>query len=59
MGQLVRRYATVHVIFRHKNPLDGSIEEKHLKNPPQMTLDALPHLYTLAAGLYKSQTESS
>lgn len=37
----------VHVIFRHKSPLDGTVEEKHLKNPPAMTVDALPHLYTL------------
>ena len=37
----------VHVIFRHKSPLDGSVEEKHLKNPPAMPADSLPHLYTL------------
>ena len=37
----------VHVIFRHVSPLDGSVEEKHLKNPPAMLSDELPHLYTL------------
>ena len=37
----------VHVIFRHKNPLDGTVEEKHLATPPSMVSDSLPHLYTL------------
>jgi len=36
------------VIFRHQSPLDGEIEEKHLKSPPAMPADKLPHLYTLA-----------
>ena len=37
----------VHAIFRHKSPLDGSVEEKHLISPPSMPLDKKPHLYTL------------
>jgi len=37
----------VHVIFRHKSPLDGSIEEKHLMAPPSIVDDKKPHLYTL------------
>jgi len=37
----------VHVIFRHKSPVDGSIEEKHLKNPPPMPTDENVHQYTL------------
>ena len=36
----------VHVIFRHAAP-DGTIEEKHLKSPPSVPFDRLPHLYTL------------
>jgi len=36
----------VHVIFRHSSP-DGTIEEKHLKSPPSVPFDRLPHLYTL------------
>jgi len=37
----------VHVIFRHQSPIDGSIEEKHLKNPPGMPSDESVHQYTL------------
>ena len=37
----------VHVIFRHKSPIDGAIEEKHLKNPPPMPTDENVHQYTL------------
>eukprot|EP00741_Cyanophora_paradoxa_P009563 tig00001527_g9262.t1 len=37
----------VHFIFRHQNPLNGSWEEKHLKNPPAIRTDKLSHLYTL------------
>ena len=34
----------VHVIFRHAAP-DGTIEEKHLKSPPSVPFDRLPHLH--------------
>lgn len=41
----------LHFIFRHKNPLNGSIEEKHAKKPKERLedffKDKLPHLYTL------------
>ncbi|EAX86791.1 Calreticulin family protein [Trichomonas vaginalis G3] len=37
----------VHFIFRHKNILSGAIEEKHLKDPPQIKSDKISHLYTL------------
>jgi calnexin len=37
----------VHFIFRHKNPLTGAFEEKHLKTPPRVPLDKKSHLYTL------------
>nr|CCA18171.1 calciumdependent protein 2 putative [Albugo laibachii Nc14] len=37
----------VHFIFKHKNPVTGEYEEKHLKNPPEVKNDKLPHLYTL------------
>jgi len=37
----------VHVIFKHKSPKDGEVEEKHLKNPPKMPTDKAPHMYTL------------
>lgn len=37
----------VHFIFKHKNPVTGVYEEKHLKNPPQVKNDKLSHLYTL------------
>mmetsp|Transcript_12506 Transcript_12506/g.15025 ORF Transcript_12506/g.15025 Transcript_12506/m.15025 type:complete len:525 (+) Transcript_12506:84-1658(+) len=37
----------VHMILRHKNPLSGRIEEKHLRTPPTPPQDELPHLYTL------------
>jgi len=37
----------VHFIFRHKNPLNGTIEEKHLTTPPSISNDKLSHLYTL------------
>ena len=38
----------VHVIFKHKSPLTGEVEEKHLRHPPQMPNDEKVHLYTLA-----------
>nr|CAI5860077.1 unnamed protein product [Callosobruchus analis] len=31
----------LHFIFKHKNPLNGTVEEKHCQKPK------LPHLYTL------------
>lgn len=41
----------LHFIFKHKNPLNGSIEEKHCKKPQERIdetfSDKLPHLYTL------------
>lgn len=41
----------LHFIFRHKNPLNGSIEEKHCKRPndrlEDFFKDKQPHLYTL------------
>ena len=41
----------LHFIFRHKNPLNGSFEEKHSK-PPKSKIDeyfsdAKPHLFKL------------
>ncbi|KAJ3163429.1 hypothetical protein HDU86_000008 [Geranomyces michiganensis] len=37
----------IHFIFRHKNPLTGEFEEKHLESPPQAKTDKNTHLYTL------------
>ncbi|KAL4707456.1 hypothetical protein ACJJTC_000100 [Scirpophaga incertulas] len=41
----------LHFIFRHKNPKNGTIEEKHSKKPSQrledIYKDKAPHLYTL------------
>ncbi|XP_012287295.1 calnexin isoform X2 [Orussus abietinus] len=41
----------LHFIFRHKNPLNGSYEEKHCKKSKDrlddIFTDKLPHLYTL------------
>ncbi|CAG9563401.1 unnamed protein product [Danaus chrysippus] len=41
----------LHFIFRHKNPKNGTIEEKHCKKPTQRLEDIYkdkePHLYTL------------
>jgi calnexin len=37
----------VHFIFKHKNPISGKYEEKHLENPPKIKADQLTHLYTL------------
>lgn len=36
----------VHLILRHKSPLTGEIEEKHLKSPPSVLLDDKTHVYT-------------
>ncbi|KAF9817963.1 hypothetical protein IEO21_03038 [Rhodonia placenta] len=37
----------VHFIFRHKNPVTGEYEEKHLTTPPKPTIEKLTNLYTL------------
>ncbi|GAA5975814.1 hypothetical protein JCM10908_005289 [Rhodotorula pacifica] len=37
----------VHFIFRHKNPLTGEIEEKHLKSPPAPKITKTTAVYTL------------
>ena len=36
----------VHLIIRHKSPLTGDIEEKHLKFPPSVLTDSDTHVYT-------------
>ena len=38
--------AQVHLIIRHKSPLTGEIEEKHLKFPPSVLTDSDTHVYT-------------
>lgn len=37
----------VHFIIRHKNPISGVYEEKHLKSPPASKIDTKTHLYGL------------
>jgi calnexin len=38
----------VHLILRHRSPVTGAYEEKHLKEPPQIKWDVdVSHLYTL------------
>lgn len=37
----------VHFIFRHKNPLTGEVEEKHLQSPPSPKITKTSALYTL------------
>jgi len=37
----------VHFIFRHKSPITGEYEEKHLDAPPPAIIDTLTNLYTL------------
>lgn len=37
----------VHFIFRHKNPISGEIEEKHLQYPPYAKISKVSTLYTL------------
>ncbi|TIC07646.1 Calreticulin-domain-containing protein [Wallemia mellicola] len=37
----------VHFILRHKNPLTGEVEEKHLDNPPSIKQSKTTALYTL------------
>ncbi|CAO3571124.1 unnamed protein product [Mortierella alpina] len=37
----------VHFIFRHKNPITGKYEEKHLQSAPSARVSSLSSLYTL------------
>jgi len=37
----------VHFIFRHKNPVSGEVEEKHLRSPPTPKNEKTSVLYTL------------
>jgi len=37
----------VHFIFRHKNPITGEYQEKHLESPPQAKIEKTTVLYTL------------
>jgi len=37
----------LHFIFRHKNPVTGEFEEKHLKAPPKPSIEKSTNLYTL------------
>ncbi|KAH8110606.1 Calreticulin family-domain-containing protein [Phellopilus nigrolimitatus] len=37
----------VHFIFRHKNPVTGEFEEKHLKTAPKPSIQKTTNLYTL------------
>ena len=37
----------LHFIFRHKNPITGEFEEKHLKAPPKPSFGKSTNLYTL------------
>ncbi|KAG0210206.1 hypothetical protein BGX28_009511 [Mortierella sp. GBA30] len=37
----------VHFIFRHKNPITGKYEEKHLQSAPMAKVNSLSNLYTL------------
>jgi calnexin len=37
----------VHLILRWTNPVDGSVEEKHMTDPPRARGDTVVHLYTL------------
>lgn len=37
----------VRFIFRHKSLVDGTIEEKHMTDPPKAPGDTITHLYTL------------
>ena len=42
-----RHASQVHFIFRHKNPVTGEFEEKHLKLPPKPAIGKQTNLYTL------------
>ncbi|XP_044255436.1 calnexin-like [Tribolium madens] len=48
----------LHFIFKHRNPINGSVEEKHCKKPKdrieEVFSDKLPHLFTLV--LYPDNT---
>ncbi|KAF5392514.1 hypothetical protein D9757_002225 [Collybiopsis confluens] len=37
----------IHFIFRHRNPITGEVEEKHLKSSPKPSIEKLAGLYTL------------
>ena len=37
----------VHFIFRHRNPVTGELEEKHLTSPPAPKITKTTALYTL------------
>ena len=37
----------MHFIFRHKNPITGEYEEKHLNSPPTPSIEKKTKLYTL------------
>jgi hypothetical protein len=37
----------LHFIFRHKNPVTGEYEEKHLVSPPKPSIEKTTNLYTL------------
>jgi calnexin len=43
----VANISQVHFIFKHKNPLTGEYEEKHLKSPPLAKITKQSTLYTL------------
>lgn len=40
-------YGKIHVILRHRNPKNGSVEEKHLTDAPAPITDTNTHVYTL------------
>jgi len=40
----------VHFILRHKNPISGDWEEKHITTPPSPIIDKKTHLYTAIVG---------
>jgi hypothetical protein len=44
----------VHFIFRHKNPVTGEYEEKHLSEAPRPSIEKQTNLYTLA--VFPNQT---
>lgn len=47
MQEMLSITLKLHFIFRHKNPITGEYQEKHLKNPPKPTIEKLTNLYTL------------
>lgn len=40
-------YMQLHFIFRHKNPITGEYEEKHLTGGPVPSIEKATKLYTL------------